>query len=147
VARAFDSDMVTRIEQGYRLRQSRNAQIAMSWTSAAAMNIRVAVPPAGKAPVDAPNPPTRLKAAGANPSASWAMPAGGNGVHSAAAGFARGNVDDSRGAVGTRAGLSYWWRQTVHGAAEPTLPMRHAMSHQQSGKSVPLPGGRSHPLI
>ena len=54
------------IEQGYRLRPSRNVQIARPWTSAAAMNIPVATPLADKATVDARILPPLLKAAGAN---------------------------------------------------------------------------------
>ena len=49
------------IEQGYRLQPSRNVQIAMPWTSTAAMNIPVATPLADKATVDAPNSPTTAK--------------------------------------------------------------------------------------
>ena len=63
-ARALDFDMLTRIGQGYGLRPSRNAQIAMTWRSAVAMNIPVAAPSVDKATVDAPNSRTRLKAAG-----------------------------------------------------------------------------------
>jgi hypothetical protein len=49
-ARALDFELVNRIARRYRLRPSRNAQIARPWASAAAMNIPVAAPPASNSP-------------------------------------------------------------------------------------------------
>jgi hypothetical protein len=71
---ALDFDKVSRMDGVMGFGPSRNAQNARPRTSAAAMNIPVAAPPADKATADCPNSRTRPKAAGAKAQAPYAMP-------------------------------------------------------------------------